>query len=150
VIRSDREYRFPVAPAALWAAMARTEDFRSWWPWLRAFEGDGLVEGAVWRCVVQPPLPWSLRFTVDLNEVVDGRRATATVAGDIEGTAELTVSAAAEGSTARLVSDLAPASVLLRTAAVAARPLVLWGHDWVLDRGVAQFRRKGLRTAERG
>jgi len=81
VIRSDRVYSFGVAPAVLWSAIENTGDFRTWWPWLRSFEGAGLVEGAVWRCVVQPPMPWSLRFTISLTEVEPGARAAAIVAG---------------------------------------------------------------------
>jgi hypothetical protein len=146
VVRSNRTYRFAVGPDELWTAIARTDDYRSWWPWLRGFEATGLVQGDVWRCVVQPPLPYTLRFTITLDAVQPGVGAMATIAGEISGTAELTVAADGDGSSIRLVSDLAPASPLLRAAAIAARPLVIWGHDWVLDRGASQFKRQGLRA----
>jgi hypothetical protein len=135
-----------VGPDVVWSAIQRTDRYRTWWPWLRGFEADGFEEGAVWRCVVQPPLPYSLRFTITLDTVVDGESAWATVDGEITGKASLTVDADRQGSTIRLVSDLAPASPLLKGFALAARPLVVWGHDWVLDRGASQFRQRGLST----
>lgn len=139
-VESDRRYRFPVPPADLWAAIGDTDRYRRWWPWLRSFEGRGLVEGDRWRCVVQPPLPYAVRFTVALDEVVEGRRVTATVAGDVAGTARLEIGEHDEGCEARLVSSLAPAGRVLRVVATVARPVARLGHDWVLDAGARQVR----------
>jgi uncharacterized protein YndB with AHSA1/START domain len=144
VIRSDRAFSFDVPVDQLWSAIVRTEDYPTWWPWLRSFAAEGFETGAAWRCLVQPPLPYSLRFTITLDDVVPCEHAVATITGDIEGTATLTVEPDGEGSRARLVSDLAPASGLLQAFALAARPLVVWGHDRVLDRGASQFSRRGL------
>jgi uncharacterized protein YndB with AHSA1/START domain len=145
VIRTDRTYRFEDDPATVWAAITRCGDYRSWWPWLRSFDhADGFAEGAVWRARVQPPTPWAVRFTLTLDEVDPVRSVVATITGDIAGTASIALSADGAGSSIRLVSDLAPAARLLRAVAVAARPLAVWGHDWVLDQGVAQIRRKAL------
>ncbi len=145
VIRSDRRFSFDRPPAEVWEAMGRTTSYTRWWPWLRRFEGTGLVTGDVWSCHIQPPLPYFLRFSVTLDEVEAGRRASATVAGDITGTACFTLVPTDDGgSEGRLVSDLAPASSVLRAFARLARPLVVWGHDWVLDEGVRQFQARGL------
>ncbi len=145
MIRSDRRFTFDRPPAEVWDVMGRTSAYTRWWPWLRRLDAEGLVAGDVWTCHIQPPLPYFLRFTLTLDEVVPGRSARATVAGDITGTAAFTLSAAeGGGSTGRLVSDLAPASSVLRAFAAVARPLVVWGHDWVLDEGIRQFRARGL------
>ncbi len=145
MIRSDRRFTFGQPPEQVWGAMARTTEFTRWWPWLRRLEAEGLVSGDVWSCHIQPPLPYFLRFTISLDEVIPGESARATVAGDITGTAALTLAPTDDGgSEARLVSDLAPASSVLRAFSVVARPLVVWGHDWVLGEGIRQFRDRAL------
>ena len=82
---SDRPYHFAVTPAALWSAIAETADYRRWWPWLTGFEANGLVAGDVWRCAVRPPLPYTLRFAIHLDEVVPTTLVTARLSGDIAG-----------------------------------------------------------------
>jgi len=151
VIRSDRRFTFDLPPDRVWEAMGRTSAFKEWWPWLRQFEATGLVVGDIWTCHIEPPLPYDLRFTVTLEEVVSGQSARALVAGDIVGTAALTLAADEHGGCeARLLSDLAPSSGVLAAFAVVARPLVVWGHDWVIAEGVRQFRDRGLADHRHG
>lgn len=70
---------------------------------------------------------------------------SASVSGDIVGSATLTIDADHDGeSVVRLVSRLAPSNSFLRRIARVARPVVRFGHDWVLDTGAAQFRRGAL------
>lgn len=138
-VRSDRCYSFPASRAAVWAGMGAVDEFRTWWPWLRRFEADGLVAGDRWRCTVQPPLPYVVRFTVHLDEVVEPSFVGATVEGDVAGWAELELTDAADGCEVRLTSALAPRGGLLRVFASAAGPLVRFGHDWVLDNGARRF-----------
>lgn len=142
-ITSDRSFRFAAEPAAVWSAIEQVDDFRAWWPWLRRFDATGLVAGDVWRCTVQPPLPYSLSFDIAIGEVEPQRRVAATVSGEITGTAELTLVPLDEGGcTARLTSRLAPSSRFLQAIATVARPVVTLGHDWVLDTGARQFRQR--------
>ncbi len=144
-VRSDRRYRFPLAPDELWPVMTRVEDYRRWWPWLRRCDAVGFEPGAAWTCVVQPPLPYSLRFQILLDEVEPGRFASARVDGDIVGEARIDVTETDEGCEVRLVSRLAPANPVLRAIARVARPVAQLGHDWVLDTGLRQFRARALR-----
>ena len=145
MIRSDRRFTFDQPPDEVWAAMARTSAYTRWWPWLRRLDAVGLRAGDVWACHVQPPLPYSLRFTITLDEVVDGRSVRATVAGEIVGTASVELLPAGPAATVvHFESDLAPAAGALRAFALLARPLVVWGHDWVLDEGIRQFQDRGL------
>jgi uncharacterized protein YndB with AHSA1/START domain len=143
-VRSDRRYRFPLPPEALWPVLTSVEQYRGWWPWLRAFDGQGFAAGERWTCVVQPPLPYALRFSIALDEVVPNRSATASIDGDIVGRARLELRATDDGCEARLVSRLAPANGMLRAVASVARPLAQLGHDWVLDTGLRQFRARAL------
>jgi uncharacterized protein YndB with AHSA1/START domain len=136
---SDHRYRFSVPPEALWSALANTAGYRTWWPWLSAFEANGLVAGDVWRCSVRPPLPYTLRFAIHLDEVVPTELIAARVAGDIAGTARIDVAPTGEGCDVRLTSSLAPSSRAFGLLAKLARPIVRRGHDWVLDTGASQF-----------
>jgi Polyketide cyclase / dehydrase and lipid transport len=138
---SDRGWDFDVATDALWERLSRVDDYGAWWPWLRDFDPvGGFAPGARWRCEVAPPLPYVVRFTVHLDHIEEGRSATARVSGDVRGRASLTVDGSAGGgSRARLRSELAPANPVLRSFGMVARPVVEWGHDWVLDQGLRQF-----------
>ena len=141
MIRSDRRYRVDVAPDALWQALATPEGFRRVWPWLREFDGERLVAGEVWHCAVRAPLPYTVRFTVHIDEVVPPQSVTATVRGDIAGTARFDVAGDGDGSSLRLRSELAPSSRAFAVLAHVAGPLVRRSHDRILDMGAAQFGR---------
>ncbi|MEQ1786119.1 MAG: SRPBCC family protein [Acidimicrobiales bacterium] len=143
-IRSDRRHAFAVPPEELWEAMARVDAYREWWPWLRQLDATALVGGDVWSAVVQPPLPYRLRFSVHLDRVDAPLLASAHVTGDIEGTARLVIEPTAEGSELHFTSELAPTNAVLRTVASLASPMVRFGHEWVLDTGLRQFRDRAL------
>ncbi len=144
----DRTFEFPVSRDELWKVLDRPADYPGWWTWLRRFDLDGgdggIGEGAVAACTVQGPLPYALRFDVELAEVVPGELVTAEVTGDIEGPARLELDDALGGCTARLLWRVQVRNSGLRAASVVGRPLMQWGHDVVVARGVAQFRRKAL------
>jgi hypothetical protein len=138
---SDRSWTFDVSDDALWERLSSVEEYTQWWPWLRRFDPvGGFNEGARWHCEVAPPLPYVLRFSVHIDHIEPGRGARASVHGDVTGDAVLSVGGGGNGSsTARLRSQLAPANPVLRRVGRLARPVVEWGHDWVLDQGRRQF-----------
>ncbi len=146
LFRSERSWDFAVGPGELWDLIVETDNYRSWWPWLQNLDVDGGFDsGALWRCRVSPPLPYVVRFHIHFRQVEPLVRVVTEVTGDVEGTAELSLAETDQGSTATLRSELAPANLLLRRVASTARPLVEWGHDWVLDTGQRQFlERAGL------
>jgi hypothetical protein len=94
--------------------------------------------------VVRAPLAYSLRFQVAVVDVVPGRLVDARVSGDLEGPARLHVDFHADGSEAHLSWELALRAPVLHAASRVARPLMEWGHDWVVHTGVRQFRRLAL------
>jgi uncharacterized protein YndB with AHSA1/START domain len=138
-VGSDRRFTFDTDRAVVWDALTRTGEYRSWWPWLRHFEAGGLVAGQRWTCVARPPLPYSVRFTVLLDEVTAPERVAATIGGDLDGRAELTIEERAAGCELRLSSQLVAARGLLRTMAVVAGPAARFGHDWLISTGARQF-----------
>lgn len=143
-VRSDRNYRFEAPPETVWNAIGRVDDYRTWWPWLHQFDAAGLIAGDEWRCTLRPPLPYVLSFSLRLGEVVPHERITATVEGDIVGRAELTITPDGGGTAVGLVSTLAPHNGVLRAFMAVAPWLARFGHDWVLDTGLQQFRTRAL------
>jgi uncharacterized protein YndB with AHSA1/START domain len=144
-VRSDRRWRFEAEPAVVWAAIGDVTSYRRWWPWLVDFDARGLESGDLWTCAVKPPLPYTVRFTIELDEVIEPRLVTSRLAGDLRGTARLELEPAADGaSDLRLVSALGPTGLALRALSAAARPVARYGHDWILDSGAAQFASSAL------
>ena len=150
MIRSDRRYRFDVDPDALWGALATPDGFRRAWPWLREFDGERLAPGEAWHCAVRAPLPYTLHFTVRIDDVIPSRAVVATITGDITGTARFDVAPDGDGSTLRLRSELAPSSRAFALLAWVAGPLARRSHDHILDTGAAQFRRLAASDEPRG
>ncbi|UDY35174.1 SRPBCC family protein [Dermatobacter hominis] len=137
---SDRSWHFDVPVEHLWSRVTATDEYARWWPWLADFDpGGGFRTGASWTCTVAPPLPYRIRFRLAIDEVQPARLVRARVTGDIRGEALLTIDAGEGDSVARLRSRLSPANPLLQGFGVTARPLISWGHDWVLDSGQRQF-----------
>ena len=140
----DEEFSFAVTPAEFWAAVVQTDQYPTWWTWLRRFDGEGLQAGASARCTIQAPLPYALRFTVHVDEVVPSERVETTIAGDLEGPARLEVAGDGEGCVARLAWSLHLRDPVLRRLAVFARPAMSWAHDRVVAIGLRQFEQRAL------
>lgn len=142
----DCTWDFPVPRRELWAQLRRTDRYTAWWPWLARCEVSGLHEGAVARCLVRPPLPYRLRFTVTLDTVVAPTRVVGTVAGDLGGEARLDLTGDGDLTRVRLAWELTLANPMLRALASVARPAMLWGHDRVVTSGLRQFASQALGT----
>jgi hypothetical protein len=143
----DRSWEFAVPPHRLWAVLSDTSAFRQWWPWLRSFEPVTLEEGARTRCSIGPPLPYVLTIDVNVVQVVPQTLVAVVVSGDLAGPARLEIEATSAGSRARLVWEVEVCRPMLRLAAAVARPMLQWGHEWVVSNGVEQFRRDALEAA---
>ena len=140
----DRSWRFDVSAGELWSVLSRTDDFPRWWTWLHRFESDGLVEGTTARCLVRAPVPYSFAFELDVLRVVPERLVETRVHGGMEGDARLEIVPDGPACDARVSWELDMRDRLLRNAAVFARPLLVWGQQWIVDTGVNQFRRRAL------
>jgi hypothetical protein len=148
-IRSDRRYRFEVERSVLWKEIAEPRNYTEWWPWLRGLDADALTPGVRWRCIIQPPLPYTLRVDVDITEVIEGEAVSADVSGDLRGHARISLGdaggrvsdgfAANGHCEARVVSSLVPSSRAMGVAAWLVAPVARWGHDWVLSTGARQL-----------
>ncbi len=143
-IVSEHEYRFATSRGDVWAALTRVDRYCEWWPWLRGFDGSAFAAGEQWRCAVRPPLPYTLRFTIELTNVVVGEHVDARLDGDIAGAAELALRETNGGCVLRLAADLTAVRGVAGFVDRVLPPLARWGHDWVLDNGARQFRDAAL------
>jgi uncharacterized protein YndB with AHSA1/START domain len=141
-----RTWELEVGPERFWHTIERTDEYKNWWPWLKRFDADGMTEGSIWTAVIQSPLPYVLRVQLELAEVVPCERLAAKVDGDIVGHAGLTLTPTEDGngSAIDVEWEMKPRSRAMQVAAVMARPLLRWSHEWVLARGLEQFRRSAL------
>ncbi len=124
--------------------MAQVDRYRDWWPWLRRFDATSLSAGDVWTATVQPPLPYRLTFDLLITEARPPSLVAVDVTGDLEGTARLEVSTSPVGSELHFTSELTPTNSVLRAVAQVAAPIARYGHEWVLDNGLRQFRSRAL------
>lgn len=137
----DRSFEFEIAASRLWSLLSDTSSFRLWWPWLRSFDAVPVEPGARTRAAIGPPLPYVLTVDIVVDEVVAEKLVSVEVSGDLRGPARLEIASTENGSSARLVWELTVDRPVLQLAARVARPVLLWGHDWVVNNGVEQFRR---------
>jgi Polyketide cyclase / dehydrase and lipid transport len=144
--RFDRAWSFAVTPEELWGTLEQTDRYTAWWPWLREFDvdGNGLNPGSIARLVIQAPLPYQLRCTIDVDESLPARRLVTRVKGDLQGPASLELTPTPTGSEARLSWTLDVRSSLLRPLATVARPALSWAHDRIVERGLDQFEARAL------
>ena len=132
-------YDLPLGRDEVWEQISTLDNYRRWWPWLRRFDAGSLSAGEEWRCEVQPPLPYIVRFQVAIEKVDAPALVHALVLGDVVGDATLELEEAEGGCRAVLQSALAPGNAALRLVSRFAAPLARFGHDWVLDSGARQF-----------
>jgi hypothetical protein len=98
-----------------------------------------LTTGTVARFRIDPPLPYRLHLAVSVLDVVEGESVDTNVSGDLAGPARLEVAPDGDGATARLVWTLAVQRPALSLLERVARPVMVWGHDAVVSRGLDRF-----------
>ncbi|MCO8128600.1 hypothetical protein NHL50_15420 [Acidimicrobiia bacterium EGI L10123] len=138
-LRTDRTYLLDEPLEQAWGALAGVDEYQRWWPWLRRFDGRRLAAGECWAARIRVPMPWSLQFTLHIDRVEPPRQVDATLAGDIEGTATVTLAPGPDGAEIRLRSDLAPRHRLLRGVNRVVPGVSRRLHDRVVDRAFRQF-----------
>jgi uncharacterized protein YndB with AHSA1/START domain len=138
-ITTEHRYDVPLPREEVWALISDVANYRLWWSWLRAFDATRLAVGEEWRCEVQPPVPYPVRFRVAIEHVEPPALVRARVRGDVVGDASLTLVDAADGCVVTLRSSLAPGNPALRLVSRFGGPIARYGHDWVLDSGARQF-----------
>jgi carbon monoxide dehydrogenase subunit G len=135
-------FHFAATPAVLWSTIQRLDQFEQWWGWLGGFQvqGDGLREGSVLRGVVAPPLPYRMAVEVALTRCDPCTLVDADVTGDLAGQAHLRLHPDHDGTLADVAWSLEMLQRPMRLVALAAYPLLRWGHDRVVEVTAGSFR----------
>jgi hypothetical protein len=136
-------FEFDSSPEELWTALQRVDLFESWWPWIRdvSLTGDALSLGSVISFVIDPPIPYRLRVTVNVVESVDGTFLAGDVTGDLHGTGSLRFAESGDGATATTEWKVEVSNPALRTVIRLARPFLLWAQRWAVEVSLRGFRR---------
>ncbi|HEX7522181.1 MAG TPA: SRPBCC family protein [Acidimicrobiia bacterium] len=141
---TDGSWEFAVTPDEFWATVERTDMYTEWWSWLREFECDGLFEGALAKCLIRAPLPYSLDLSIAVIECAPAEFIMTRISGDLDGDARLEITPADDGCSVRLMFALEVQDNVLRQLARFARPMMVWAHDRVIDTGLREFERRAL------
>ena len=143
VIDYRATFRLDAPPEVVWESVEHAERYEGWWGWLREFrlDGAGLRDGAVLHGLVAPPVPYRMRLAVVLDRCVRPTSIDATVHGDLEGTAHLTLTPESDGTRAEVAWTIEMMQRPMRLAARVAPGVLRWGHDRVVEATVASFRR---------
>ena len=142
---------FDASPPVVWSAMEEIDQFEHWWSWLGSLrlEGDGLRAGSVIYGTVSPPLPYRMQVRVELGRCVPNQLVDATVHGDLEGVAHLSMEPAGAGTAVEMTWTVEMTQRRMRVAARFAYPLLRWGHDRVVEATVRGFRQHVQDLSER-
>lgn len=144
MISYRRGYQFDLDPEQLWDRIEEVDQFERWWPWLTDFEldGGGLSTGSVLSGVVNPPLPYHMRLSVELIDCERPVAIDATIEGDLTGVARLRLRPELEGTWAEVAWTVEMRQPAMRLASRIGRPVLQWGHDRVVEMTVSSFRRR--------
>jgi hypothetical protein len=86
--------------------------------------------------VVRAPAGYRLHLDLTLTEVEPPRLAVIEVGGDVLGQSTVEVASREHDTIVRLHWSLAPSRPLLRALDLVARPILVQGHDRILDDGL--------------
>lgn len=143
----ERAWEFDASPDEFWAAISRTSEFTDWWSWLRRLDVPGLHEGVVADCAIRPYLPYVVAFQVHVLRAEPGRLVRARITGDLRGDASVELAPSGTGTEVRMSWDLDVARKSLAVIMNVIGPLVVIGHERVVDQGLESFRRRALAPA---
>ena len=137
-------FELPLARPDTWTTLEQTQHYESWWPWMRHLEVDGvpLEPGTAFSFLVVAPIPFTMRLRVHVDEAQSPEAISATIAGDLEGTATMRFEEQGPTRTVAYISwSVEVSRPALRPIARATRPLLLWGQTWAVNVALKEFRR---------
>ena len=141
MLHLDRRYVFRADVEEVWHNMGRVEEFPDWWRWLRDFDvqGSGLETGGVLSGLVVPPIPYRFRVSIHMEDVQPNRSIRASLGGDLTGPAAVDLRQTPAGCELTIKWDVEMRKASMRSAARFCRPLLVWGHDQVIEITLRRF-----------
>lgn len=152
VIDYAGSYTFAAPPRAVWSAMEEVDQFEHWLGWLGNLRvvGPPLRTGSTLHGTVAPPVPYRMRVLVQVERCIPEQLVDASVGGDLEGRAHLSLEPAPEGTLVEVAWTIEMMQTAMRVAARFAYPLLRWGHDRVVDATVKAFESRLHQSGDAG
>jgi uncharacterized protein YndB with AHSA1/START domain len=143
VFPHDRTFFIAAPIEKVWNTTRSLSQLKNWWAWLKDFKApdEGLKPGSRFEFAVVSPLPYRLTIAATATEVVEPRLIRADITGDLRGPAEIELTPVTGGTDVALRWEVELMPRALRIAALASKPLMVWGQDWAVRVAVAGARR---------
>jgi carbon monoxide dehydrogenase subunit G len=131
---------FPVAapPQVVWSVLEDIGYLERCSTWLQklVIDSPGLREGSVIQGVVATPLTYRIQVTINLEQCVRPRLIVATVHGDLEGEARLSLTPDQRRTRAEVRWTVEMLQRPMRVMARVAHPVLRRGHDTVVQAAI--------------
>ncbi|MDQ4144296.1 MAG: hypothetical protein M3198_11240 [Actinomycetota bacterium] len=137
-------FELPLTVEETWDELERTDQYETWWPWMRKLEvvGDPLDPGTTFSFLIVAPIPFTMRLKAEVTRAQPPCKIEAAVSGDLTGKASMTFERAGSRQvTATIWWEVEVTRSSLRSVARATRPILLWGQRWAVDIALRGFRR---------
>jgi uncharacterized protein YndB with AHSA1/START domain len=143
VFPHDRTFFIGAPIEQVWSTTTSLTELENWWAWLKNFRvsDESLKVGTHFEFAVVTPLPYRLTIAATATEVVEPRLIRADIRGDLKGPAEIELAPVTGGTDVSLRWEVELMSRPLRIAALASKPLMVWGQDWAVRVAVLGARR---------
>lgn len=146
------EWEFAAPLQTVWSAILNSQDWPKWWPGVLAVvpvkPGGPAGIGDIRRYAMRSVLPYTLKFHMEVTEIVPCVRLAGTARGEVEGTGVWTFAPLSApdangepGCRVRYDWDVRTVPLWMNLVAPFARPLIKWNHDRIMvagARGLAQ------------
>jgi len=145
-------WRFEAPLDAVWDAVYHSENWPQWWRGLTSVvrlspEGSDVV-GSVQRFTWKGALPYRLTFDILTTRVEHQSLIEGVASGDLAGVGTWRLSWEEGVTVVRYDWKVSMARSWLKALAFAARPLVSWNHDKIMqwgERGLSERLKSGIR-----
>ncbi|MFC0598714.1 SRPBCC family protein [Streptomyces palmae] len=138
--RFRAHWEFDAAPEAVYAVLARAEDYPRWWPQMREVRRAEREAGAA---RIRSLIPFDLMITARLTrEDPAGGVLEVALGGDLEGWARWTVRPRGAGARVLFRQEVVVRKSLLRRLAVPGRPFFRANHALMMRGGHRGLRRE--------
>lgn len=123
----------------VWQVLADAPRWPQWWPLVETVEAvrpggpDGLH--SVWRFTWKTLLPYTLQFQLRVTRIKPPSLLEAEVNGDVAGRGSCRIQRRGSGTTVRFRWRITTCRAWMNWLAPLARPIFLWNHRRVMERG---------------
>jgi uncharacterized protein YndB with AHSA1/START domain len=139
--RFESEWELTAPIDAVFELLSRPEEMAVWWPSVIECslleEGDETGVGTRVAYTLRSPVVYSLSFEAKAIEVDRPRLIRTLVRGDLIGTGTYLLDGAEGGTTVRFLWHVATTKRWMNLLAPVARPLFVWAHTRVMEKGAA-------------